>query len=373
VSIGETDSDQIVPVLAPDLVRLDLGPEAVVWASHRPEPVCLDPVAAVMLGVIDGQASVAQLVEEVHDEVGVDLDVARAQVERVVALLDWGGLLTSSRSSEPADEAIAARQLHMHPVTHCSDLGSRAKGMHSVNVRFGDRGVRIACGSRRGARVIRRAVAEHLVDEEQPLGFALHKPHGRMREYQLTDRAGVLLATSRSLREILGALSGHLAAFLPAPPGAVRLRVGVLASREGYVACLPPLLFLPHQPRRQLAEHGHAVVDRLGLDLYATGEAAVAPVPWGQLPHDLPDGHARDAPRGRLAAVALPSRGPVTPGQVIAALASQALSGTRLQVLETVREAVSQAWIVTVPITQPLDLPVALATHLNAERGDASA
>lgn len=110
--------DDFVPALHADFVRRDLGTETVVWSQYRPAPTALDPVAAVMLDVIDGTATVEELAEDVRSEVGVPLDVARAQVERVVDLFDRIGLLQTSDQHEDAVESIRRRRLFVNPTSY---------------------------------------------------------------------------------------------------------------------------------------------------------------------------------------------------------------------------------------------------------------
>jgi hypothetical protein len=109
-----TDVMNRVPELRRDYVRRDIAGECIVWSPVAAEPAVLDPVATVMLNVIDGDASIAQLATEVHEEVGVPFDVALRQVAQIVQLLDGAGMLTSSITLPP-EEAAARRQLFPNP------------------------------------------------------------------------------------------------------------------------------------------------------------------------------------------------------------------------------------------------------------------
>ena len=110
--------DTFVPALAGDFIRMDIDGETIVWSEYRPVPTLLDAVAAVMLGVVDGSASVMDLTADVHDEIGIALDVARTQIERIVALFDLAGLLETSSRGESAVETIRKRRLFVNPVSH---------------------------------------------------------------------------------------------------------------------------------------------------------------------------------------------------------------------------------------------------------------
>ena len=109
-----TDVRNLVPELRTDYVRRDVEDGCLVWSPVAARPAVLDPVAAVMLEVIDGEASIGQLATEVHEEIGVPFDVALRQVERTVQLLDGAGMLTSS-TPLPPEEADAGRQLFTNP------------------------------------------------------------------------------------------------------------------------------------------------------------------------------------------------------------------------------------------------------------------
>ena len=69
-----------VPELRTDFERHSFDSATVVWSPLAPDPVALDPVASVMLDVIDGEASVRELAVDVSEAVGVPLDTAERQV-----------------------------------------------------------------------------------------------------------------------------------------------------------------------------------------------------------------------------------------------------------------------------------------------------
>lgn len=105
------DSD-FVPVLEPDLIRRDLEDETVIWSPRRSAPVALDPVSTVILRVIDGCATVEDLVIDICDVVGIDEAVARAQVERALHQLDTGGALPTSPATTVPERQ---RELFINP------------------------------------------------------------------------------------------------------------------------------------------------------------------------------------------------------------------------------------------------------------------
>lgn len=98
-SFPEVASD-FRPTLRERTIVHRIGDEAVVWSDLRPEPTLLDPVAAVMLDVIDGLATTAELIDDVQSVLGIDHFAARAQVKRVLNLFDDAGMLASSVPAE---------------------------------------------------------------------------------------------------------------------------------------------------------------------------------------------------------------------------------------------------------------------------------
>jgi hypothetical protein len=96
---GAIGDDAALVIRRGSVVR-HYGTEAVAWSEIRPEPVLLDPVAAVVVQLLDGEATVRELVEDVHAALGVDTDLARAQIMRVLSLLDGAGLLETSAPVE---------------------------------------------------------------------------------------------------------------------------------------------------------------------------------------------------------------------------------------------------------------------------------
>ena len=126
----------LVPELRTDFERRDLGAESVVWSALAPTPTALDPVATVMLDVIDGSASIGDLADDVHAAVGVPLADAQLQVTRVVERFAEAGLLTWSTSTFSADEAIESQALFVSPSTPCAENTSRL-GTVALNLLFG--------------------------------------------------------------------------------------------------------------------------------------------------------------------------------------------------------------------------------------------
>lgn len=332
------DLADYVPALRSDVERRDVGDECVVWAPDAAQPTLLDPVATVMLAVVDGQGSVREIAADVHDEVGVPLERAQRQVARTIVLFAQVGLL----ERPPGDLAPSPTDrpgLFASTTTPCSESTSRL-GTVSFNMKFGDHSVRVACDSRRGARRLRSALADHIVDgEEASLGFVLTAPQGLQRHHTLIDRSGIVLSRGRGLDSGLHALAGHLTALLPPAPGSVRIRARAVVSGSEAVVCLFPLLYAPSVEERLLARAGWAVVDRLALDIDpATGQITNPEIPWPELA-ELGPGPVHAGPGGAMtpAALVVPAPegvGAASRAEIVTALASNGLHGTRSDLLD---------------------------------------
>lgn len=357
------DLGAFVPALRDDFERRVVAGESVVWSPLVDEPTVLDPVATVMLDVVDGTASIAELANDVHEVVGVPVDTALRQVVRVVEEFGQTGLLTSSTSETSVEEAIENRPLFVSDSTPCAETASNL-GTVVLHLRFDDREFRVTCDSRRGARVLRESLRDHVVDDEHidagaPLGFLLTAPQGFKRTHQLTDRSGFVLSEGRGLDAGLHALGCHLTAFLPPAPGTVRIRArGVVTAGGTTVLCLFPHLFFPVVDDKDLAGAGVSLVDRLVLDLDPqTGEIVNPDVPWPAL-RDLEPGRAHVGTGGRRTIDAVvDASAPVNPvpssaASFVAQIASSGLHGSPAELLDAAVRVVERATLRSVPPTE---------------------
>jgi hypothetical protein len=100
------------PTLRRGTIVRRLDDEAVVWSNIRREPARLDPVATVMLDVIDGLATTSELVDDIQAVLNIGHFEARARLKEVLRLFDDAGLLASS---EPAETSLVERPLLPEP------------------------------------------------------------------------------------------------------------------------------------------------------------------------------------------------------------------------------------------------------------------
>lgn len=88
-----TFPDGFVPQRAIDTVVRRIAGEAVIWASNGPGPVRLDQVATTVFDIVDGSATIEELVQDVHNVVGVSREDARFHIQRSLADLAGAGAL----------------------------------------------------------------------------------------------------------------------------------------------------------------------------------------------------------------------------------------------------------------------------------------
>jgi hypothetical protein len=334
------DLVDFVPELRTDFVRRDVGGECIAWSPLAAEPAVLDPVATVMLDVVDGEASMGQLAIDVCEAVGVPFETAERQVRRIVELFAQAGLLTASTANSTAEEAIAQRELFASSPTPCTENASRL-GTVTHTLRLGEHTVRVACDSPRGSRTLRAAFANHIVDggEDAALAFVLTAPQALKRTHLLVDRSGFVLSEGRGLDAGLHAIASHLTALLPPAPGTVRIRARGIVSGDRTIVCLFPLLYFPVIGERELARAGLHLIDRLALDVeLRTGHVANPPVPWPAL-SNLGAGPAHVGTGGTAAVSAvvqgtLPGSAPPTQAGIVASIAANGLHGSVADLLD---------------------------------------
>ena len=105
--MGDADAGYIggyppdyVPTVKPGLRIEASAKEAVTWTAGSRRPTYLDPVAKIIFDVIDGQATIADLADDIEDVFEVDREVAVRQLDRVLRLLDDGCLISSPTRPE---------------------------------------------------------------------------------------------------------------------------------------------------------------------------------------------------------------------------------------------------------------------------------
>ncbi len=92
----ETMPDDFRPALRQDNLVRRYDNEIVAWSSISERPVFLDPIAAVVFQIVDSEATVAELITDVHEELGLAREIADIQIRKSLQLLDAGRLLETS-------------------------------------------------------------------------------------------------------------------------------------------------------------------------------------------------------------------------------------------------------------------------------------
>lgn len=94
-----------VPALSDGSLIRFYGNEAIAWAPDHPTPAFLDPVAATLVQVLDGSATIADLVADICDAVGVPEEIAASQIGRVLRVLHEQGLLEDADADHDASDS----------------------------------------------------------------------------------------------------------------------------------------------------------------------------------------------------------------------------------------------------------------------------
>lgn len=321
-----------VPMLQPNFLREDVGPEAVVWPEGRADAVALDPAATVMLDVVDGSATIGDLIVDVQEVVGLSREVAEAQVRRVLRLFADAGILASLGSDPTATPS--ERELFVSPLSACMETSSCTGSVTPVNLEIGGTRLRVACTSRRLARRLRRALDAHVITEPAPLGFMIRSPRRGRLGHSLVDRCGFSLGEAQRQEQALSMIGSHLSALLPPPDGTLRLRVRALVKGDNATLVAWPLLFVQSIQETEIAAAGYAMVDRLAMDIdLATNAVRNSSPPWALGDRSAFSGHssagAQPLPIVQIA-VAAPSAGSApSSAQAVALLASELLGNQR--------------------------------------------
>lgn len=87
---------EFVPQVRSGVEVREFGTEVLAWSPVHPRPAFLDPVAAIVMQIVDGEATIDELTQDVHSTLDVPTDIASAQITRSIGLLDDFALLADS-------------------------------------------------------------------------------------------------------------------------------------------------------------------------------------------------------------------------------------------------------------------------------------
>ena len=88
--------DSAIPQARPDVVFREIGDEVVAWSPIASAPLCLMPLSATILRLLDGGVSAGELVADLTEVLEVDETFARDLLRRELAAFDDAGVLASS-------------------------------------------------------------------------------------------------------------------------------------------------------------------------------------------------------------------------------------------------------------------------------------
>ena len=91
--LANDELDALQPQLRSDLTTRFIDNEILAWSPLNSAPALLDQVASIVYQLLDGSASVADLVADVNEVVGVPKSVARDRLRRALVQFESSGLL----------------------------------------------------------------------------------------------------------------------------------------------------------------------------------------------------------------------------------------------------------------------------------------
>jgi hypothetical protein len=86
------------PARSPSVIAVELDGEAVLYLTERDEMHLLNPLATVVWNIIDGQAPVSTLADELAEAFGADVGQVLSDLTVLLGQLDADGLVTDSRT-----------------------------------------------------------------------------------------------------------------------------------------------------------------------------------------------------------------------------------------------------------------------------------
>ncbi len=93
VDLPAEDFDALRPQPIPGVEVRHFGNDLVAWAPAGARPELLQGVAAVVFQILDDKATVADLIKDIREVVGIGEEVVRTQLGEVLAHLKRAGLI----------------------------------------------------------------------------------------------------------------------------------------------------------------------------------------------------------------------------------------------------------------------------------------
>jgi hypothetical protein len=230
-----------------------------------------------------------------------------------------------------------------------------------IDLDIARRRVRVLSEVPEATEALNAALIHHLVPEPGEPSFVLKEPDRPGGLCVLLDRAGFVLARSRTFEDIVAVLLRHLGVFLAPPPGTTRLSMRTLLADDGTATLVGfPLFSTPPVVERRLQRVGQRIVDRLVVDVRSDGKLALTASPWrSSLAESDVVGHADVSELTGLqpARLFLPqvTNQPLSEAATLASVAAALSSGaSHADVMETARSIILQSMVQAMPWNQHL-------------------
>ena len=94
--------DQLRPRICAETVVRRYENDIVAWSPSGRHPLAIEGVSAVVFDILDGAASVAELITDIHEVVGVERTAARRKLREVLGQFAGAGLLADVVGSATA-------------------------------------------------------------------------------------------------------------------------------------------------------------------------------------------------------------------------------------------------------------------------------
>lgn len=101
-NLPQEDLDSLTPVIAGNVLTRHYDDGIIAWAPTSARPTPLEGVGSIVFQMLDGSATVAELVGDIHEVVGVPMEIARGQLRQVLDQLAADGLIDGVERTEVA-------------------------------------------------------------------------------------------------------------------------------------------------------------------------------------------------------------------------------------------------------------------------------
>lgn len=238
---GTRSFDRDACFVPADVVAAELDGEIVLYNPQDHRIHHLDRTGSIVWQLLDGEATLGELADDIADAFGAPVDVVEADLRALFEELHGEGLLADSEPGR-VDEPYPADHLSDPPNPCESDAGGLSFG-EAFTVRIADRDVSLRT-SPSLTDGLREVLREHVVDVDPatvPAHFSAYVP-GDPRELNRLYHGFCPLTRSVDPARVLRSLVDHAAMALPPAEGTVSAYVRA-AIIDGQRAVLLPHAF----------------------------------------------------------------------------------------------------------------------------------